>query len=64
MTTQPLPTKLVNAIAKDVAWMLATSMTDGDYETRPARALRTLEKEYNLQLNEDHFNQVLAKIEW
>lgn len=56
--------KSVKAIAKDITWMLANTVTDGYYETRPIWALQIWQEEENVKLSEERVNEVLNLIEW
>jgi len=57
-------TTLLNAIAQALTWMLTNTVIDGDYQTRPERALGIWEKENNVSLPEAMFNEVINTIEW
>ena len=58
---QPMTTQL---IAQDLTWMLCNTITDGDYATRPARALRIWEAEMGTVLDQSQADEILNLIEW
>ena len=51
-------------IAQDLTWMLCNTITDGDYATRPARALRIWETENSQALDQSQADEILNLIEW
>jgi hypothetical protein len=51
-------------IAQDLTWMLCNTITDGDYATRPARALRIWETEMGTVLDQSQADEILNLIEW
>ena len=53
-------------IAQDLTWMLCNTITDtdGDYATRPARALRIWETETATVLDQSQADEILNLIEW
>jgi hypothetical protein len=51
-------------IAQDLIWMLCNTITDGDYATRPARALRIWETEMGTVLDQSQADEILNLIEW
>lgn len=59
-----MKTAQIKEIASDIVEMLLTTVTEGDYATRPLEALRVWQIESNRKLDEKIFNRVIALIEW